>query len=100
MTEPVLTVTADENGVEITCGHQRIFLPPSALAATLAGIGAPSKVDQALRKQAIGRILNVLRNPISLLSSPTRKEVLELAARFEVTAADLLERATQRAKDT
>jgi hypothetical protein len=56
VTEPVLTVTADETGMQIVCGKQRIVLPPSALAATLAGMGAPPKaapaVDKALRKNA------------------------------------------------
>jgi hypothetical protein len=52
------------------------------------------------KPQAARFILNVLRSPISLLSRPTREEALELAKRFEVTAADLIELAAGRARDT
>jgi len=66
--------------------------------------GQESKVSAPIvpltKAQAIGRILNVLRSPISLMSRPSREEALELATRFEVTATDLLERAAARARDT
>jgi hypothetical protein len=45
-------------------------------------------------------VLHLLRSPLSLLSRPTRAEALELATRFEVTAADLIELAAGRARDT
>lgn len=57
--------------------------------------------DRASDKaQAARFILNVLRSPIALLSRPTREEALELATRFEVTAADLIEQAARRARNT
>jgi hypothetical protein len=56
--------------------------------------------DTAMKAQAARMILNVLRSPIALMSRPTREEALELAKRFEVTAADLVELAVGRARDT
>jgi len=61
--QPVLTVTADENGsLLIACGKQNVTLPLSALVVTLAGVAgnggneAASKaapaIDRALRKNA------------------------------------------------
>ena len=52
------------------------------------------------KTQAARFILNVLRSPLSLMSRPTREEALELAKRFEITAADLIERAVNQARDT
>jgi len=51
------------------------------------------------KAQAARMILNVLRSPISLMTRPTREEALELAVRFEVTAADLIELAASRARN-
>jgi hypothetical protein len=50
------------------------------------------------KAQAVRMILSVLRSPLSLLSRPAREEALEVAVRFEVTAADLIELATSRAR--
>ena len=52
------------------------------------------------KAQAARFILVVLRSPISLMTRPVREEALELAKRFEVTAADLIELAVGRARDT
>ena len=57
-------------------------------------------VDLAMKAQATRFILNVLRSPIALMTRPMREEALELAKRFEVTAADLIELAAGRARDT
>ena len=58
---------------------------------------ANARSDKA---QAARMILNVLRSPIALMTRPTREEALELAVRFEVTAADLIELAARRARGT
>jgi hypothetical protein len=63
----------------------------------MSTISANARGDKA---QAARFILNVLRSPILLMTRPTREEALELAKRFEVTAADLVELAAGRAKDT
>ena len=61
---------------------------------------APTVQDKAVTKpQAARFILNVLRSPISLMTRPTREEALELATRFEVTAADLIELAAEWARN-
>jgi hypothetical protein len=52
------------------------------------------------KAQAARFILNVLRSPFALLSRPTREEALELAKRFDLTAADLLEHAAEHARNT
>lgn len=50
------------------------------------------------RDQAVQRVLSILRNPLALMSIPTRQEAYELAHWFEITAADLLEAAVKRTR--
>jgi len=50
------------------------------------------------RTEALAVVLRALRNPLVLMSVPDRRDVVALCARFDITAAELVELATKRAK--
>jgi len=85
-----------ESDEELASRHARI----AADAALGIRQPAPDAADKAMKAQAARMILNVLRSPIALMTRPTREEALELAERFEVTAADLIELAVGHARNT
>jgi hypothetical protein len=50
------------------------------------------------RKRAVETVLSILRHSLALLSRPDREAAHELARRFEITAVDLLDAATERSR--
>lgn len=51
------------------------------------------------REQAARRILYALRNALVLMSVPMREEAIALARQYNITAEELLEVATHRARN-
>ncbi len=52
------------------------------------------------REEAVRYVLLVLRNPLMLMSVPNRDEAKELSLEYGLTAHELLEAATNRARQT
>lgn len=90
---------------EITCHKCRIDLGlPSVSDSELEELQKckPDCVHCAEKRErdaAIPRVLSVLRSPLALVSKPNRAEVYELARRFSITAEELLDVATKRARN-
>lgn len=51
------------------------------------------------REKAIEFVLAVLRSPLGLMSKPTRDKITQLAQEHNITALDLIETATHKARN-
>lgn len=51
------------------------------------------------RERAVVHVLIMLRNPIMLVTRPERENALALARQYNITAEELLEVATRRARN-
>ena len=52
------------------------------------------------RKDAMKKILYGLRNPLVVMSVPDREDLMSLASKYNITAAELLEFSHYRASKT
>lgn len=86
------------------CGHEHMIssypLPVNCRSCDAPLSELPYGIVSPERDQAVTKILYALRSPLVLMSIPDREEVQELAQKFNITAADLLERAVSRARNT